>query len=132
MSVLFTVFAPTTPLSRVRWNYQQNEDGTVVRYLTLKDGRETEPSLLNTDDRAKAGGLGNALEWARCFHSGKPHFDCREAQEIYSTLCNVVMHLREGPDKYAATGARVCLDGIITDCQEWLRRLEEQDQEAAA
>jgi len=131
MSVLFTVFAPTTPLSRVRWNYQQNDDGTVMRFLTLKNGRETEPSLLNTDERAKAGGLGNALEWANCFHSGKRHFDLPEAQEIYCTLCNIPHHLKDN-DKYGRVGARVCLEGIIADCEEWIRQLKSQDEEAAA
>jgi len=128
VSVLFTVFAPTAPLSRVRWNYQQNEDGSAVRYLTLKDGRETTPDLLTINPAAD---LGDALAWARCFHSGKPHFECPEAQEIYSTLCNVVMHMKSA-DKYGKMGARVCLDGIIKDCQEWIRRLSDDKEEDAA
>jgi hypothetical protein len=127
MSVLFIVFAPRKPLSGVRWNYQQNEDGTAVRFLTLKNGRETTPDLLNTDAQARAGGLGNALDWARCLHSDyPPHFDVPEAQEIYSTLHNVVMHVKEG-GKYGKMGARVCLEGIIEDCQEWMSRLKDEE-----
>lgn len=120
--VLFHVFAPTAPLSRTRWNYVQNEDGSAVKFLTLKNGRETSPDLLKLSDV-----FPDALAWARCLHAGKPRFECPEAQEVYATLCNAVLNL-EAPGKHRLIGARVCIEGVIEDCKEWLRQIGEQEE----
>lgn len=120
MSVLFTVFAPTTALSRTRWNYYQQEDGSITRTITGPKFGESSPIALEASEV-----FPNALAWARCLHAETmPHFkDSREAQEVYATLCNVKMHAEAGRNDLA----RICLDGIIENCQEWMRRLKDEE-----
>jgi hypothetical protein len=118
-NILYTVFAPTAALSRTRWNYYQHEDGSITHSITGPKFGESQPTALAASEV-----FPNALAWARCLHDGKPHFEnCREGDEIYSALCNVKLHVEAGRDDLA----RICLDGIVEDCQEWKRRLEKRE-----
>jgi hypothetical protein len=118
--VQYVVFAPTAALSRSRWDYYQMIDGTIQRTISGPTFGESAPMDLNASEA-----FPDAYSWARCLHGGKRQFqDCPEANEIYSTLCNVVMYLERGEN----SGARVCLDGIIKDSQEWLRRLHPEPE----
>lgn len=117
MNILYTVFGPETSFSRTRWVFYQHEDGSVTRSIRGPKFGESKPHQMNVSSA-----FPDALSWARCLHGGKPHFkECAEAEEIYSTLHNVALYVQRDE----LVGARVCLDGIIEDCQEWKRRLQE-------
>jgi len=126
-TILFTVYAPTRALSRSRWQYYQHTDGTISRSITNKQGIESTPDSLSASEV-----FPNALEWARGLHSCDEQFkDCPEANEIYATLCNVWMHTARGAgENYWRDGAIICLDGIISDSKEWIRRLRGEEEAA--
>lgn len=118
--IQYVVFAPARPLSQSRWNYYQATDGTVMRTISGPAFGESDP-----DDMHVGGVVPDAMGWARLLHDGKPHFDdCLEAQEIYSTLCNVRLHATLGN----MFSARVCLEGIIKDCQTWIGLIQEAEK----
>jgi len=123
--ILFTVFAPPRPLNRSRWNYYQHQDGTIARSITHKQGGESSHTALDASDV-----FPNALEWARALHTREHEqfSGCPEANDLYATLCNVWMHTGRGKgENYWARGAQICLEGIIEDCQEWIRRLQTEN-----
>ena len=117
--IQYTVFTPQYPLSGVRWCCFQYADGSAGRTVMLKSGAVGTLIPLTFCDS-----LSNAFEWAHCLHDSKGHFEASpEASEIYSTLCNVVRHASEA-DNFSL---RICLKGIIDDCNEWLRRVAPEE-----